>query len=58
MLKMGGPDLNDGGVITLCLAHVGHVVLQLEAREVVIDVLQNEVEGHEGAGGCSLSFHH
>lgn len=38
--------------------HVCYVVLQLKARQVVIDILKNQVDSHEGAGSCSFSLHH
>lgn len=50
--------LDDGEIVTLGLSDVGHIVLELEARQVVIDVLQDQVDSHVGAGGRRLSFHH
>lgn len=50
--------LDDGVIIALCLPDICHIILQLKAWQVVIDVLQNQVDGHEGAGGRRLCFHH
>lgn len=50
--------LDDGVIIALCLSDIRHIVLELEAWQVVIDVLQDQVDSHEGAGRCGLGFHH
>lgn len=49
--------LYDWHVISLCFSHVGHIILQLEAWKVVIDILQDQVDGHERSGGHSFSLH-
>lgn len=49
--------LYDWHVISLCFSHVGHIILQLEAWKVVIDILQDQVDGHERCGGHSFSLH-
>lgn len=33
--------LNNGEIVALCLSNVGYIVLELEAWQVVIDVLQD-----------------
>lgn len=48
--------LYDWHVISLCFSHVGHIILQLEAWKVVIDILQDQVDGHERGGGHSFSL--
>lgn len=49
--------LYDWHFISLCLFHVGDIVLQLKARKVVIDILKNQIDSHERHGGHSFSFH-
>lgn len=51
-------NLNNWRIISLCLMHVRYVVLKLKAGQIVIDVLKNQVDSHEGAGSCSFSLHH
>lgn len=50
--------LYDGCFVALGFPHVGYVVLQLKAGQVVVDVLQDQVDGHEGGGGDGLRLHH
>lgn len=49
--------LDDWCFISLCFSHVGNIILQLEARKVVIDILQDQVESHERRGGHSFRLH-
>lgn len=39
--------LYDWHFISLCFPHVGHIILQLKARKVVIYILQDQVNSHE-----------
>lgn len=44
-------------VVTLSFSHVGHVVLQLEAWKIVVDVLQDQVDCHESCRGQSFRLY-
>ena len=58
--NMGGKllHLNDGEIVSLGLTNISNVIVELEAWQVVIDILQDQVNCHERTGGCSFSLDH
>lgn len=50
--------LNDGVIISLGLPNISNVIVELEAWQVVIYILQVKVNANKGAGGSSFSFDH
>lgn len=49
--------LYDWHFIALCFSHVGNIILQLEARTVVIDILKDQVYSHERCGRHRFSLY-
>lgn len=45
-------------IVALGFTNISEVVVKLKAWQVVVDILQEKVDSHEGAGRCSFSFDH